>query len=119
MIATTLYSSKAFHAERPATVLSSAGRGYEKQIGIDGEKKWLYAVINIDPRLLLEIAVYSRCGTESAAAFLHRLIEKHDIDEIEFLADSGAYLTSFAHHELSGQLNYNNRNHVENGPISS
>ncbi len=104
----------------------------EKQIEVDGEKKWLYAAIDTESTLLLEIDIYSRpqnalrsgvrtrrCasrqrrGTDPAAAFLHRLTEKHDIDETEFLVDAGGYLTALARHELSGQLNYSDRNHVE------
>lgn len=38
-------------------------------------------------------------------AFLHRLTEKHDIDDTEFLVDAGGYLTALARHELGGQLN--------------
>jgi transposase-like protein len=44
----------------------------EKQIEVDGEKKWLYAAIDTDSKLLLEIDVFSRRGTDSAAAFFHR-----------------------------------------------
>ncbi|SDF73304.1 DDE domain-containing protein, partial [Halorientalis regularis] len=47
------------------------------------------------------------------AAFLHRLIEKHDVADTEFLVDAGGYLTALARHELSGQLDYQIRNHIE------
>jgi transposase-like protein len=85
----------------------------EKQIEVDGEKKWLYAAIDTDSKLLLEVDVYSRRGTDPAAAFLHRLTEKHNVSETEFLVDAGGYLTALARHELSGQLNYTHRNHIE------
>jgi len=85
----------------------------EKQIEIDGEKKWLYAAIDTSSNLLLDIDVYSRRGTEHAAAFLHRLTEKHDVADAEFLVDGGGYLTALFRHELSGQLNYRERNHIE------
>ena len=39
----------------------------ETQIEIDGEKKWLYAAIDTESKLLLEIDVYSRRGTDPAA----------------------------------------------------
>ena len=39
----------------------------EKQITVDGEKKWLYAAIDTDSKLLLEIEVFSRRGTDPAA----------------------------------------------------
>mgnify|MGYP007042281436 CR=1 FL=1 len=34
------------------------------------------------------------------------LTEKHNLAETEFLVDVDGDLTAFAHHELSGQLNY-------------
>jgi transposase-like protein len=85
----------------------------EKQIEVDGEKKRLYAAIDTESKLLLEIDVYSRRGTDPAAAFLHRLTEKHDVSDAEFLVDAGGYLTALFRHELSGQLNYSERNHIE------
>ena len=85
----------------------------EKQIEVDGEEKWLYAAIDTESKLLLEIDVYSRRGTDPAAAFLHRLTEKHDVADTEFLVDAGGYLTALARRELSGQLDYSERNHIE------
>ncbi|MFC6765489.1 IS6 family transposase [Natrinema soli] len=85
----------------------------EKQIEVDGEKKWLYAAIDTESKLLLEIDVYSRRGTDPAAAFLQWLTEKHDVSDTEFLVDGGGYLTALFRHELSGQLNYTDRNHIE------
>jgi putative transposase len=85
----------------------------EKQIEVDGEQKWLYAAIDTDSKLLLEIDVFSRRRTDPAAAFLHRLTEKHEISETEFLVDGMGYLTALARYTLSGQLNYSTRNHIE------
>ncbi|MFA9416399.1 IS6 family transposase [Natrinema sp. HArc-T2] len=85
----------------------------EKQIEVDGKKKWLYAAIDTESKLLLEIDVYSRRGTDPAAAFLRRLTEKHDVSDTEFLVDGGGYLTALFRHDLSGQLNYTDRNHIE------
>jgi putative transposase len=99
--------------EDPPTAEPSRVAVDEKQIEVDGEKKWLFAAIDIDSKLLLEIDVYSRRGTDPAAAFLHRLTEKHDVADTEFLVDSGGYLTALFRHELSGQLNYEERNHIE------
>ena len=39
----------------------------KKQIEVDGEKKWLYAAIDTDSKLLLEIDVFSRRGIGPAA----------------------------------------------------
>jgi len=85
----------------------------EKQIEVDGEKKWLYAAIDTESKLLLDIDVYSRRGIDPAAAFLHRLTEEHDVSDTEFLVDGGGYLTALFRHELSGHLDYRERNHIE------
>ena len=87
----------------------------EKQIEVSGEKKWLYAATDTDSKLLLEIDVFSRHGTDPAAAFLHRLTEKHDFADAEFLVDAGGYLTALARHELSGRLDYRTRSQSKNG----
>jgi len=39
----------------------------EKQIEVDGEKKWLYAAIDTESKLLLEVYIYSRRGVCPAA----------------------------------------------------
>jgi putative transposase len=90
----------------PPTASPSRVAVDEKQITVDGEKKWLYAAIDIESRLLLEIDVFSRRRTDPTAAFLHRLTEKHDVAETEFLVDAVGYLTALARRELSGQLDY-------------
>lgn len=77
-------------------------------------RKWLYAAIDTGSRLLLKIDVFSRRGTDPVAAFLHRLTEKHDVADAEFFVDAAGYLTALACRELSGQLNYRDRNHIEN-----
>jgi len=41
----------------------------EKQIEVGGENKWLYAAVDGDSKLLLEVDVYSRRGIGPAAAF--------------------------------------------------
>ena len=46
-------------------------------------------------------------------AFLHRRTEKQDVADREFLVDAGGYLTALVRRELSGQLNYTHRNHIE------
>ena len=39
----------------------------EKQIEVDGEKKWLYAAVDTESKLPLEIDVFSRRETDPAA----------------------------------------------------
>jgi len=97
----------------PPTASPSRVAVDEKQIEVDGEEKWLYAAIDTDSKLLLEVDVFSRRGTDPAAAFLHRLTEKHDISDAEFLVDAGGYLTALSRHDLSGHLDYHDRNHIE------
>ena len=98
-------------SDLPTAAPSRAGVD-ENQIEVDG-KKWLYAAIDTDSKLLLEIDVFNRRGTDPAAAFLHHLTEKYDLADREFLVDAGGYLTAFARHELSGRLDYRTRNHIE------
>jgi transposase-like protein len=97
----------------PPTVQPSRVAVDEKQIEVNGEKKWVYAAIDTESKLLLEIDVYSRRGTDPAAAFLHRLTEKHDLSETEFLVDAMGYLTALFRLDLSGHLDYRDRNHIE------
>ena len=85
----------------------------EKQITVDGEKKWLYAAIDTESKRLLEVDVFSRRGTDPASAFLHRLTEHHDVSDTEFLTDAGGYLTTLAGLGLRGGLNYSDRNLIE------
>lgn len=97
----------------PPTATPSRVAVDEKQITVDGEKQWLYAASDTESKLLLEVDVYSRRGISPAAAFLHRFTEKHDVADTEFLVDTGGYLTALARRELSGQLYYSERNHIE------
>jgi putative transposase len=48
----------------------------EKFIEVDDDKMWLYGAIDIKSKLLLEVDLFSRRGTDPAAAFLYHLIEK-------------------------------------------
>jgi transposase-like protein len=97
----------------PPTAKPSRVAVDEKQIEVDGEEKWLYAAVDTDSKLLLEIDVFSRRGTDPAAAILHRLTEQHEVSNTEFLVDAGGYLTALARRELSGQVEYSKRNHIE------
>lgn len=51
----------------PPTAEPSRVAVYEKQITVDGEKRWLYAAIDTDSKLLLDIEVFSRRGTDPAS----------------------------------------------------
>jgi transposase-like protein len=97
----------------PPTAAPSRVAVDETRIEVDGETKWLYAAIDTESKLLLEIDVFSRRGTDPAAAFLHRLGEKHDVSDAEFLVDAAGYLTALFRRGLSGQLEYRERNTIE------
>ena len=44
---------------------------------------------------------------------MHRLTEKYNVADTAFLIDGAGYLTDLARRELSSQLNYSERNHIE------
>lgn len=68
----------------PSTATPSRIAVDETQIEVDGETKWLYAAIDVESKVLLEVDLYSRRGTDPVAAFLHRFTEKHNISDAEF-----------------------------------
>ena len=51
----------------PPTAQPSRVAVAEKRIEVDGEEKWLYAAIDTESKLLLEIDVFSRRRTDPAA----------------------------------------------------
>ncbi len=57
--------------------------------------------------------MFGHRGTDPAAAFLHRLTERHDLDETVSLVDGYEYLTALSRLGLSGQLDYVERNLIE------
>ncbi|MFB6197759.1 MAG: IS6 family transposase [Halobacteriaceae archaeon] len=85
----------------------------ETAVKINGEWSWVYAAIDTDTKLLLDVALFGRRGTDPAAAFLHQLTEKHDLSDATFLVDGYGYLTALSRLGLSGQLDYTDRNHIE------
>ncbi|WP_226043224.1 IS6 family transposase [Natrinema sp. DC36] len=85
----------------------------ETAVKINGEWSWLYAAIDIETKLILDVALFGRHGTDPAAAFLHRLTEKHDLSDAEFLVDQFGYRTALARLGLSGRVNYTDRNLIE------
>jgi putative transposase len=76
-------------------------------------KKWPYAAIDLESKLLLEVDVFSHRGTDPPASFLYRLTEKHNVADTEFLVDAGGYLTDLSRHDPSGHLDYQDRNQIE------
>ncbi|WP_255681485.1 IS6 family transposase [Natrinema sp. SYSU A 869] len=86
----------------------------EKQVQLAEERDvWLYAAIVIDSKVVLHARLSETRGTDPATSFLHELQEKHRVEEAEFLVDGMGYLTALAKTDLSGHLDYTDRNIVE------
>ena len=62
----------------------------ETAVKINGEWSWLYAAIDLDTKLILDVQLFGRRGTDPAAAFLHKLREKHDLSETCFSSTATA-----------------------------
>ena len=97
----------------PPTAKPSRVAVDETAAKINGEWSWLYAAIDIDTKLILDVALFGRHGTDPAAAFLAGLREKHDLSEADFLVDQFGYRTALARLGLSGRINYTDRNLIE------
>jgi putative transposase len=97
----------------PPTAQPSRVAVDETAVKINGEQSWLYAAIDVETKLILDVALFGRHGTDPAAAFLHGLTEKHDCSEAVFLVDQYGYRTALARLGLSGQVNYVERNLIE------
>jgi len=85
----------------------------ETAVKINGDLCWVYAAIDLDSKLILDAELFGRHGTDPAAAFLHRLTEKHDLSETVFLVDGFSYETALARLGLSGRRDYTDRNLIE------
>lgn len=53
----------------------------------------MYAARDLESKLILDVALFGRHGTDPAAAFLQKLCEKHDLSEAKFLVDQFGYRT--------------------------
>jgi putative transposase len=97
----------------PPTAQPSRVAGDETAVKINGEQSWLYAAIDVDTKLILDVALFGRNSTDTAAAFLHGLTEKHDCSDAVFLVDQYGYRTALARLGWSGRVNYTERNLIE------
>ncbi|QOS13639.1 IS6 family transposase [Haloferax sp. Atlit-6N] len=85
----------------------------ETAVKINGEWSWLYAAIDLDTKVILDVVLFKRHGTNPAAAFLHGVCETHDCSETVFLADSFGYRTAFSRFRLNGRVDHTDRNLIE------
>ena len=60
-----------------------------------------------------DVALFGRHGPNSAAAFLHRIVEKHDCEDTVFLVDQFGYRTALSRLESSCRIDYTDRNLIE------
>jgi transposase-like protein len=67
----------------------------------------------LDSTLLLGVDIFERHGTDPATEFLQQLTGKYDLSDTEFLVDGYSFLTTLCHLDLSGHLNYFERNLIE------
>ncbi|MDL0130265.1 IS6 family transposase, partial [Halobacterium salinarum] len=97
----------------PPTAKPSRVAVDETAVKINGEWSWLYAAIDLDTKLILDVALFGRHGTDPAAAFLSRLAEKHDLSDTTFLVDQFGYRTALTRLGLNGRVDYTDRNLIE------
>jgi putative transposase len=97
----------------PPTAQPSRVAVDETAVKINGEWSWLYAAIDLDTKLILDVALFGQHGTNPAAAFLSGLDEKHDLSDTVFLVDQFGYRTALSRLGLSGRVDYTDRNLIE------
>jgi putative transposase len=74
---------------------------------------WLYTARDIDTKLILDVAVFGRHGTDPASVFLSGLAEKHNLSNATFLVDQFDYRTALARLGLNSRVDYTERNLIE------
>jgi putative transposase len=108
------YQSYAKHYDQDFTAEPDRVAVDEKQIQLgEEEKAWLYAAIDVDSKVVLHARPSQNPGTDPATTFLRGLKEKHRVGDAEFLVDGMGYPTALAKTDLSGHLDYSDRNIVE------
>lgn len=101
------------HHPDPPTAQPTGVTVDETTIRVNGEWRWLYHAIDFESKLVIDVQLFGRRGTDPAAEFLHWLGEKHDLSEYEFPVDGYGYLTALARLDLGGRLEYSERNYVD------
>ncbi|ELZ00723.1 putative transposase [Natrialba aegyptia DSM 13077] len=97
----------------PTTATPSRVAVDETAVKINGERSWLYTAIGIETKLILDVVSFSLHETDPATSFLQKIREKHGLSEFEFLVDRFGYRTALSPVELSGRVNYTDRNPIE------
>ena len=82
-------------------------------VKISGGWSWLYAAIDSETKMILDVALFGSNDTDPPAVFLHRLDEKLPLSEDVFLVNQFGYWTAISRLGLSGRVNYTGRNLLE------
>uniref|UniRef100_UPI00374353ED hypothetical protein n=1 Tax=Natronorubrum halophilum TaxID=1702106 RepID=UPI00374353ED len=61
------------------------GSLFETAVKINGDWSWSFTAIDSETNLILDVALFGRNGTDSAAVSLQKIYEKHDLSGAEFL----------------------------------
>ncbi len=108
------YQSYAGYYEQDFTVEPERIAVDEKQVQLEEEQTaWLYAAIDVDSKVVRGARLSRHRGRDPAETFLEELKEKHRVADAEFLVDGMGYLTALARTDLTGHLDYSDRNIVE------
>jgi putative transposase len=70
----------------------------------------LYATTDLDTKLILDVQLFGRHGTDPAAAFPYGLREKHGLSDATFLLDQFGYWTALARLGSNGRVDYTDQN---------
>ena len=109
-----LYQEYAEYHDQDFTVKPDRIAVHEKQIQLENENKaWVYAVIDVNTKVVLHDRISQHRGPDLAEQFLSELKEKLRVRDVVFLVDGMGYLTALARTDLSGDLNYSDRNIIE------
>lgn len=73
----------------------------------------MYVAIDLGSKLLLGVSLSERRGTDPATEFLWQLTKAHNLSDTDFLVDRYGYLTALSRLELSGHLDYVDRNLIK------
>jgi len=85
----------------------------ETAVKINGEWSWLDTAIDLDTKLISDVALFGHYGTDPVATFLFGLVEKHDLSNATFLVDQFGYRTLLARLGLDSRVDYTDRNLIE------
>ena len=108
------YQAYAEHYDQDFTAEPERVAVDETQIQLKNEQRaWLYAAIDVDTHVVLHAQLSWHRGRNPVVEFLDELKENYHVSDTEFLVEGVGYLTALARTDLSGELNYTDRNIVE------